>query len=281
MFLLGSALALVCGLANSAAAALEKREMMQVGVDEHGLRLLGTLGRRPWWLLAMALSLIAWVAEAGSLGLVPVPVVTSLRSLGRGGLIVAGHRWLGERFTRIELLGVLLLAIGGVLVASSVITSGAAAPPLAGVTEILTAVALSLPAAALARSRSGILKGAAVGILFVATGVFTKEIADRVVRDGAGAVLPLLATPGPYLMVALSVWSLSLIQHAFARSNAASVSAASTMVSANGLIIAGVLLYHEPLAHGARLVPLLLGIVLSAMGAVALAGQELNALRAA
>jgi hypothetical protein len=144
---------------------------------------------------------------------------------------------------------------------------------------VLTAVVLSLPAALLARSRSGVLKGASVGILFVATGVFTKEIADRVVRDGGAAIVKLVLTPGPWLMIALSVWSLSLIQHAFARANAASVSAASTTVSANGLIMAGVLLYHEPLSHGANLIPLITGIVLSAIGAVALAGQELNALR--
>ncbi|MDE3133300.1 MAG: hypothetical protein KGL15_04465 [Acidobacteriota bacterium] len=252
---------------------------MRVGVGERGLALMATLFRRPWWLLAMALSLLAWAAEAGSLGLVPVPVVTSLRSLGRGGLVVAGHRWLGERFTRTELTGVALLALGGVLVASSVITSGAAAPPLSDLTEVLTAVVLSVPAWLLARSHSGILKGAAVGVLFAATGVFTKEIADRVVRDGAAAIVKLLITPGPYLMIALSAWSLTLIQHAFARANAASVSAASTTVSANGLILAGVLLYGEPLAHGADLVPLVLGIVLSAIGAVALAVHDLNALR--
>ncbi|HET9094246.1 MAG TPA: hypothetical protein VFN36_04085 [Solirubrobacteraceae bacterium] len=208
-------------------------------------------------------------------------MVTSLRSLGRGGLVLMGHRWLDERFTRFELTGVILLAIGGVLVASSVITSGAAAPPLTDLTEVLTAVALSVPALLLARSPSGIFKGAAVGIVFVATAVYTKEIADRVVREGAGAVLPLLETPGPWLMIVLSAWSLSLIQHAFARANAASVSAASTTVSANGLILAGVLLYHEPLAHGADLIPLVIGIVLSAAGALALAGQGLNALREA
>lgn len=279
MFFLGSALALVCGLANSAAAALEKREMMKLGAGQHGRGLLLRLAHRPLWLVAMVLSLVAWIAEAGALGTVPVPVVTSLRSLGRGGLVLAGHRWLGERFGAVELSGVVLLGLGGVLVASSVIASGAAAPPLSGLTEVSTAIALSLPAALLARSRSGLLKGAAVGILFVATGVFTKEIADRVVRDGGAAIFKLLLTPGPYLMVALSVWSLSLIQRAFARANAASVSAASTTVSANGLIIAGVLLYHEPLARGTDLIPLIAGIVLSAIGAIALAGPELTALR--
>jgi hypothetical protein len=278
MFFLGSAFALICGLANSAAAALEKREMMQVGVGSRGLALLAILVRRPWWLLAMALSLLAWTAEAGSLALVAVPVVTSLRSLGRGSLVVIGHRWLGERFARIELAGVILLLVGGVLVASSVVTSGAANPPLSDLTEVLLAVAMAVPAALLARSRSGIFMGAAVGLLFVATGVYTKEISDRVVRDGLGGAVNVLLTPGPWLMIVLSVWSLSLIQRAFTRANAASVSAASTTVSANGLILAGVLLYHQPLATGAEVVPLVLGIVLSAIGAVALAGRELYAI---
>ena len=279
MFFLGSAFALICGLANSAAAALEKREMMQVGVGARGLALLAILVRRPWWLLAMALSLLAWTAEAGSLALVAVPVVTSLRSLGRGSLIVVGHRWLGERFARVEVVGVILLLAGGVMVASSVVTSGAANPPLSDLTEVLLAVTVTVPAALLARSRNGLLMGAAVGILFVATGVYTKEISDRVVRDGLGGAVPVLLTPGPWLMIVLSVWSLSLIQQAFARANAASVSAASTTVSANGLILAGVLLYHQPLATGAELVPLVLGIVLSTIGAVCLAGRELTSSR--
>jgi hypothetical protein len=281
MFFLGSAFALVCGLANCAAAALEKREMLEVGVRPRGIALLAILVRRRWWLLAMALSLLAWLAEAGSLGLVAIPVVTSLRSLGRGGLVVIGHRWLGERFAKVELAGVILLAVGGVLVASSVITSGAASPPLSDGTEILVALLVAVPAALLARSQSGILMGAAVGLLFVATGVFTKEIADRVVRDGLSGAANVLLTPGPWLMIVLSVWSLSLIQHAFARANAASVSAASTTVSANGLILAGVLLYHQSLARGSDRIPLVLGIVVSAIGAIALAGSELTALRAA
>ncbi len=279
MFFLGCAFALLCGLANSAAAALEKHQMMQVGVGKRGLSLLASLGRSPGWLLAMGLSLLAWLAEAGSLALVPVPVVTSLRSLGRGGLVFMGHRWLGERFRRIELLGVILLAVGGIVVASTVQVSGATSPPLSDLTEVLVGLISAVVAWLLARSRSGVMMGAAVGVLFVATGVFTKEISDRVVRHGDIGIYKLLLTPGPWLMIALSVWSLSTIQHAFTRSNAASVSAASTTVSANGLIIAGVVLYHQPLASGATLVPLIIGIVLSAIGAIALAGQELDTLR--
>jgi hypothetical protein len=272
MLIVGGILALMCGLVNSAAAALEKREGLRAASDGHGFRLLAVLARRRWWLLAMALSALAWGAEAGALGLAPVPVVTTLRSAGRGGLVLAGHRWLGERFGRRELAGIVLLAAGGILTASSVASSNAASPPLSNVAELIVAVVAAVVAGGLMLGGAGPALGSAVGVLFVATGVFTKEIGDRVVRDGASAVTGLLATPGPWMMVALSVWAISLLQGAFLRANAATVSAASTTVSANGLIVAGVILYHEPLAAGADIIPLAMGVLLSALGAVALAG---------
>lgn len=269
--IVGILLALFCGLANSGAAALEKREMITGAPGGKGVRILATLVRRPWWLFAMLLSALAWVSEALSLGLAPVPVVTTLRSAGRGGLVLAGHRWLGERFGPLELSGVVLLAVGGILTASSVIPTKAAAPPLSNMSEVVVAIACAAVAFALTRGRGGVMAGSAVGVLFVATGVFTKEIGDGFVRDGASSIIRLLETPGPWLMVALSVWALSLLQHAFAHANAATVSAAATTVSANGLILASVILYHNPLAKGLAVVILVAGIVFSALGAGALA----------
>lgn len=222
----------------------------------------------------MVLSFGAWLAEAGALGLAPVPVVTTLRSAGRGALVVAGHRWLGERFGRLELAGVALLAIGGVMTASSVVSSTVTPGPLSDWVEVVVALAVAGIAAVLARGRSGVMLGSAVGVLFVATGVFTKEIGDRVVREGASGILAVALTPGPWLMIILSVWSISLLQHAFTRANAATVSAASTTVSANGLIVAGVILYRQPLATGGHIAVLVLGIVLSAVGAVAIALRD-------
>jgi hypothetical protein len=273
MLIAGSLLALVCGVANSAATALEKRESVRAGDGRRGLRLLGTLVRRRWWLLAMALSVLAWVSEAGALGLAPVPVVTTLRGTGRGGLVLAGHRWLGERFGRRELAGVALLAVGGILTASSVTGGSSAERPLSNLTEVAVAVAVVAVMVLLRRAHSGLLVGSGVGVAFVATGLFTKEIGDRVVREGSSAILPLLATPGPWLMVGLSLWAIALLQHAFRVANAASVSAASTAVSANGLIVASAVLYARPLATGAALGVLVTGIVTSTVGAVALAGS--------
>jgi len=271
MLIVGSLLALVCGLANSTAAALEKRESVLQTSAGTGLRLLVVLARRGWWLLAMALSVLAWVAEAGALALAPIPVVTSLRSAGRGGLVLVGHHWLGERFGRVELTGVGMLAVGGVLVATSVAGGGKPALPLSNLTEGLVALGVGLVALALSRLHSGLLLGGAVGVLYVATGVFTKEVGDRFAREGLAAVPGLLLTPGPWVMVLFSVAAISVTQRAFQRANAASVAAASTAISADGLILAGLLLYKEPLGRGAAAVPLVVGIVISTLGAIALA----------
>jgi multidrug transporter EmrE-like cation transporter len=271
MLLVGSLLALVCGLANSAAAVLEKREMVRDDPRVRGPRVLLALARRPTWIAAMILSEAAWVAEALALALAPVPVVATLRVLGRGGLVLAGRRWLGEQFGRVELAGIALLLLGGILTAVSVASSTGAQPPLSALREVAVAAAAVLLAGLLSRRGGGARSGAAVGVLFAATGVFTKEIGDRVIRHGLAGLPPLLATPGPWMMIALTVWALSLLQHAFARANAATVSAASTTVSSTGLIIAGTVLYHEPLASGLDVIPLALGLAASAAGAILVA----------
>ena len=54
MLVIGSLLALISGMLNAGAAALEKREGMRSGTGRKGFRLLAVLARRPLWLLAMA-----------------------------------------------------------------------------------------------------------------------------------------------------------------------------------------------------------------------------------
>ncbi|MGO9661052.1 MAG: hypothetical protein ACLP7F_22195, partial [Acidimicrobiales bacterium] len=85
--LVGSLLALISGMFNATAAWLEKREGMRTATARTGLRLLAALARRPGWLAAMVLSALAWVGEAASLALAPVPIVATLRNAGRGLLV--------------------------------------------------------------------------------------------------------------------------------------------------------------------------------------------------
>jgi drug/metabolite transporter (DMT)-like permease len=296
MLAVGSLLALLSGMFNAGAAALEKREGMRIP-GRSGFALLAALARRPVWLLAMALSSLAWVAEAASLALAPIPVTATLRNAGRGLLIVGGGRWLGERFSRLELLGVALASAGGVMTAISVINSGVSRKLLSNGTQLVVGIAFTLAAGmvvALAtrlgrfgrrrrqdraanpgrEKAAGIALGAAVGLLFAGTGVFTKEIGDRFAVYGFRALGPVLASSGLWLMLGMTVWAQSLLQQAFRHANAASVSAVNASVASLGLIGAGFVLYGENVPHGAAAVLLGLGIVVSLAGTALLLGAR-------
>lgn len=274
MVVLGSLLALVCGVANSAAAALEKQEGRCVRPGVGGMALLTRLACRPRWLLAMALSGLAWTAEAGALTLAPVPLVTTLRGGGRGVLVAAGRRWLDERFRPVELVALSLAWAGGLVTALGVTSGEVRRAPLS-VGDQLAVVGVTA-AVALAMSRgpgraSGVGAGAAVGVLFVATGVFTKVIGDSVAREGTGAVVPVLTMPGLWSMPGLTVWAQSLLQQAFRRANAASVAAANAAVSSVGLVAAGFTLFGEPMPQGWRALALSAGVAISVTGTALLA----------
>jgi hypothetical protein len=200
MLVLGSLLALISGMFNAAAAALEKREGMRSATGQKGFRLLAVLARRPLWLLAMALSARAWVAEAAALALAPVPVVATVRNSGRGLLVVAGGRWLEEHFTRLEVGGVALASAGGALTTLSA------------------------------------------------------------------------ASAGVWLMLGMAAWSQSLLQQAFRKTNAATVSAANASVASLGLVGAGFARYGQVVPRGAAALALAGGVAVSLIGTAMLLG---------
>jgi hypothetical protein len=287
MLVIGSLLALISGMLNAGAAALEKREGMRSGTGPKGFRLLAVLARRPLWLLAMPLSAVAWVAEAASLALAPVPVVATVRNAGRGLLVVGGRRWLEEHFSRLELAGVVLASAGGALTTASAAHTAVTRRPLSNLTELAVGVTCLVAAGAVARCgswlagddpgrarASGVVTGAAVGLLFAGTGVFTKEIGDRFALHGAGAVVPVVASAGLWLMLAMAAWSQSLLQQAFRKANAATVSAANASVASLGLIGAGFALYGQALPRGTDAVALVGGITISLTGTALLLGAR-------
>ena len=288
---------------NATAAWLEKREGMRTATTRSGMRLLAALARRPAWLAAMVLSALAWVGEAASLALAPVPIVATLRNAGRGLLVVGGGRWLNERFSRLEILGVALASGGGIITAIGAANSKVVYKPLSNWTEIVVGASCILAAGVVSglssrlspsrlspsrlspsglgatgddhrRKAAGIATGAAVGLLYAGTGVFTKEIGDRFAIYGIGGLTAVLPSAGIWLMVLMSVWAQSLLQQAFRRANAASVSAANASVASLGLIGAGFALYHQGLPGGAGTALLLGGIIVSVAGTLLLVGSK-------
>jgi drug/metabolite transporter (DMT)-like permease len=283
MVVLGSLLAIVSGMLNVAAAILEKREGMKSLSSHRGWRLLVVLARRPTWVLALAISAVAWVAEAASLALAPVTTVATLRNAGRGLLVVGGRRWLQERFSRWELVGVTLAAVGGAMTAIAGVDASVSRRPLSALDQFIfgagCAVLAALGAwagAAVEHRRiagsggrgvaSGALSGVAVGLLFAATGVFTKEISDRVATHGAGSVRLVLLTPAPWMMLLMAAWAQSLLQDGFRRANVATVSSAAAATASLGLICAGFALYGERIGDAAFAMGLTGGVAISLLG---------------
>lgn len=283
MLILGSLLAVVSGMFYVTAAIVQKREGMQVLPAHKGFRLLAALVRRPAWLLSVVISVVAWVAEAVSLALAPVATVTTLRNAGRGFLVVGGRRWLNESFSRWEIAGVALGGAGGALTAIAGVHSTVSRRTLSNFDQLATGVGCCLAAMgvvwagsslgqrAVEKSpegrwhASGVLFGVAVGLLFAGTGVFTKEIADRVALHGAAAFELVVVSPAPWMLLLMGIWAQNLLQEGFRRANAAAVSSASAATASLGMICAGFTLYAErPLGGAFRL--LAAGAVISLLG---------------
>jgi drug/metabolite transporter (DMT)-like permease len=270
MLVAGILLCLFSGLAIALAAALEKREGMAVAGDLQRFRLLAALVRRPWWLVAMGVSVAAWVAQAGGLALVPIAAAATLLAAGRALLVVLGIRWLGERFGGWELSGVGLATVGAVAAAT---TAGGQTtrPELSNGVQLAVGAAALVIAVAVTRRSNGVALGVGAGVLFAATSVYTKEIGDRVAIHGLSGIELIAASPSLWVMLAFTVLAQSYLQTAFRKANAATVSATNAAVSMNGLIVCGFVLYHEPFPSGAAGAVLVLGILASAAGASLLA----------
>jgi len=279
------------------ASALEKREGMRTALSRKGFALLAALARRPVWVAGILASALGWILEAAALTLSPVPVVATLRNAGRAVLVPFGWRWLDERFSRTELAGVLLTIVGGTITVLGSTGTTIVRHPLSNLTLLEVAAGCAAATGAVAalsrwlagdilpvgsltsfqRRRSqaaGIAAGAAVGVLFAGTGIYTKEIGDRVALHGLAGLVGAFASANPYLMVASTVWAQSILQQAFRRANAASVASSNASVASTGLIVAGFALYGQHISGELGAFALFGGIVVATLGTVMLAASR-------
>jgi drug/metabolite transporter (DMT)-like permease len=196
-------LAALGGVASAAAAAacfdgglaIQALDARQVP-HEHGLRpsLLMRLVRRPRWLAATALAFAGWPFHLLALGLAPLSLVQPTLALGLVLLLYLGHRILGERVGRAE-----ILAVVGVVGAVAVLAW--AAPPETSHHANATRIAIGLVPLALlglapvvlprigARPPASLLPFA-TGAAYAFTGITSKLLVDDL-RTGAieGVVL--------------------------------------------------------------------------------------------
>jgi hypothetical protein len=175
-----AAVAAACFDGGLAVQALDARQVPA----EYGLRpsLLTRLVRRRRWLAGTALAFAGWPFHLLALGLAPLSLVQPTLALGLVLLLYLGHRHLGERVGRAE-----LIAVAGVVGAVAVLAW--AAPPEtthhAGTTRVVLglaplAVLVLIP---LALPRAGVrppnvLLPFASGAAYAFTGVTSKFVVD-------------------------------------------------------------------------------------------------------
>jgi drug/metabolite transporter (DMT)-like permease len=91
-----------------------------------GVRFLGRLARRRWWLAAMGLNGLAFVLELEALRRVPLVIVQPLLAVGLIGLVFGARAFLGERVGPRRIAGVALVAVGVTLVVAGTPATGGA-----------------------------------------------------------------------------------------------------------------------------------------------------------
>jgi drug/metabolite transporter (DMT)-like permease len=273
---LGALLAVLTGIAYNLGAALQKREAVEVPVGTK--HLLRKLIRRKVWLAATALSTFAWGGQVASLALAPVALVVPLLATGSAVLVVLGVWVLHERFRKLELVGVALVAIGAAAAGAAEAGETASRAPLSFTVQFLVGAVAALCAVAIMRRGSALTYGTASGFGFAAVAIYSKEIGDGFAIKGVRAVPHLLASPAPWLLIAASIGGVSLLQAGFQRGNAASVMAALAVPESIGPLIAGFWLYHERYPHGASAAILPAGLACAVVGSALLArhGRKLG-----
>jgi drug/metabolite transporter (DMT)-like permease len=173
-------LACIAALASAAlytsAVTLQALEARSAPVELH-LRpsLIGFLLRRRRWLLGTALGILGWPLQAVALAFAPLALVQPILALSVVGLLVTGHRVLGEPVGRRNLAAVAGILVGIALLALEAPTR---ADSESGVLPALTLVALAavalVPFARVRRSAGsasflGLAAGAAYVVLALAT----------------------------------------------------------------------------------------------------------------
>jgi drug/metabolite transporter (DMT)-like permease len=185
-----AAVAASCFDAGLAVQALDARREPH----EHGLRptLLARLGRRRRWLAGTALAFSGWPFHLLALALAPLSLVQPTLALGLVLLLYLGHRLLGERIGRAE-----VLAVCGVV--GSVALLAWAAPPesthhaspariAAGMVPLglLALIPLALPRLGLRPPT--VLLSYASGAAYAFTGVTSKLLVDDLRTDALEGV---------------------------------------------------------------------------------------------
>jgi drug/metabolite transporter (DMT)-like permease len=201
---LGILLALLCALATNVGFLLKHRGACaapDVSI-KHPVRSAVGLFRSKWFAIGMLVALVAWIFHVAALALAPLSVVQAVIAGGLVFLTVLAERWFGCSVGTRQWAGVGLTALGLVLLAVTLPTSGGghASYSMAGMIAFESALLalgtfLVLSKKLGSHEHHGVMLGTAAGILFGVSDVAIKALTTSVGDAGVfGLVSPWLLT---------------------------------------------------------------------------------------
>jgi hypothetical protein len=248
----GILLALLCALATNVGFLCKHRGAVAAPAVEprHPLRSAAALFRSRWFAIGFGIAALGWALHVASLAVAPLSLVQTVISGGLVMLAYPAERWFGLHVGRRERAGLLLSAAGLVLLAitSSGVAQGTSAhysvEAMIGFEAAVVGIgALLLVSGSIgsARGSTGVLLGAATGLLLGVSDVSIKALTGTVPGN-------LMALISPWTAVAVIAAVVAFFSLARGLQTGAAIPVITlTSVAANcSAVLGGVLVFGDP-----------------------------------
>ena len=242
--------ALVSALSFALAAALQQREALKVndsGVAD--LRLLGRLGRRPWWWAGVGFDIVSMALHVTALSFATLAVVQPLGVMGIVFAVPMVALLRRQRMRGLDIAAVAAISVGLIALLSSL--PATSARPDFSSSAVGCAVAFTMAAMALAtvlghrhpgRPRA-ILLAAGAGTAFGMTAVLVRALLLLIRQPGTGVTIVVVACS----ILAVGLGGYLLLQSAYRCGHFAASLATSTVMNPVVAVLAGGMLLREAL----------------------------------
>jgi drug/metabolite transporter (DMT)-like permease len=255
--IVGLALAVASALGTSVAFLFKHRGAVLAPPVRaaHPLRSAAGLFRSRWFVVGLAVAVVAWGLHVGALALAPLSIVQAVLSGGLVFLAVLAERYFGFHLGRRQWVGLLVTGVGLAVIA---VTGGAHTSAVrhyslaalisveCGVFALGVALTRISMRGSLGPATQGMLLGVAAGVLFGVSDIALKFL-TRALHGGLDGLV------SPWTLTALAASVLAFYTSARALQLGPGVEViAFTSVAANlAAIFGGILIFRDPIGIGA------------------------------
>lgn len=244
-----------------------------------GFRLLARLALQPLWLLGLVTALGAFALEAYAFSVAPATLVAPLITLDMVFLVLLARHKLNERLGIAGALGILAMALGTALIAFAFSGDAALGAPASHAQMLAFLVGgAAVAGAAASVGDHGIRTGrswlAAIGFgaaSGVASGIATLCTRQVGLTFDVHDPWPILTTPTPYVLLAASILSLSLLQRGLQSGASVLVFPVASFMSALVLVLIGITVLDDEVPSNGQGAAFVIALLAVAVGVALLA----------